>query len=150
MEIVPCSRMGHYFRTLPYSFNGDKQEVKIINNMRTAEVWMDEYKPYFDVVTAGKGLVSKCKSFVGKMDFLFESSSFLAHLKKLKAGDISKRLSLRNRLKCKGFRWYLKNVFPESIMLIGYKVLGQVLKVCSKEKMIAEFECSIYLLRKML
>lgn len=54
MEIVPCSRMGHYFRTLPYTFGGDKQEVKIRNNIRIAKVWMDEYKPYFDVVTARK------------------------------------------------------------------------------------------------
>lgn len=38
LEIVPCSRMGHYFRILPYSFNGDKQAVKIRNNIRTALV----------------------------------------------------------------------------------------------------------------
>lgn len=53
MEIVPCSRVGHFFRTLPYTFNGDKNEVKIRNNIRIAKVWMDEYKPYFDVVTTG-------------------------------------------------------------------------------------------------
>lgn len=50
MEIVPCSRVGHYFRTLPYSFNADKDETKAHNNMRIAEVWMDEYKVYFDAV----------------------------------------------------------------------------------------------------
>lgn len=54
LEIVPCSRMGHYFRILPYSFNGDKQAVKIRNNIRTALVWMGEYKPYFDVITSRK------------------------------------------------------------------------------------------------
>lgn len=69
MEIVPCSRMGHYFRTLPYTFNGDKQEVKIINNMRTAEVWMDEYKPYFDVVTPGKGSFQNVNHLLEKWIF---------------------------------------------------------------------------------
>lgn len=54
LEIVPCSRVGHHFRTLPYSFNGDKNEVKIRNNIRIAKIWMDEYKPYFDVITPRK------------------------------------------------------------------------------------------------
>lgn len=55
MEIVPCSRVGHYFRLLPYSFNAQKKEdVKIRNHMRVATLWMDEYKPYFDVMTPRK------------------------------------------------------------------------------------------------
>lgn len=44
----------------------------------------------------------------------------------MNAGDISERLALRQKLKCKGFHWYLKNVFPESMMLVGYKAIGQV------------------------
>lgn len=50
VEIVPCSRVGHYFRFTPFAFNGDKVEVELHNNIRTAEVWMDQYKIYYDTL----------------------------------------------------------------------------------------------------
>ncbi|XP_031617146.1 polypeptide N-acetylgalactosaminyltransferase 1-like [Contarinia nasturtii] len=102
LEIVPCSRVGHYFRTLPYTFNAaDKSEVKIRNNIRISKVWMDEYKPYFDVVTPPK-------------------------LRNMNVGDLSERMALRNQLRCKSFHWYLENVLPESLMIVGYKQIGQI------------------------
>ncbi|KAG8545456.1 hypothetical protein GDO81_020832 [Engystomops pustulosus] len=57
------------------------------NTKRTAEVWMDEYKNhYYAARPAAQGRPY---------------------------GDIQKRLSLRRSLKCRPFKWYLENVYPE-------------------------------------
>ncbi|XP_013390975.1 probable N-acetylgalactosaminyltransferase 9, partial [Lingula anatina] len=47
LEFIPCSRVGHIFRSShPYTFPGNK-DTHGINSMRLAEVWMDEYKRLF-------------------------------------------------------------------------------------------------------
>jgi hypothetical protein len=47
IEQVPCSRIGHIFRThSPYSFqNGTSTHRK--NSIRLAEVWMDDYNNFY-------------------------------------------------------------------------------------------------------
>ncbi|XP_023340384.1 polypeptide N-acetylgalactosaminyltransferase 5 isoform X2 [Eurytemora carolleeae] len=49
IEIVPCSRVGHVYRTYsPYPWRSDIN-VLVWNPIRVAEVWMDQYKYlYFD------------------------------------------------------------------------------------------------------
>lgn len=47
LEILPCSRVGHLFRTMTYSFDGDKQKITARNNVRLVEVWLDEFKHFF-------------------------------------------------------------------------------------------------------
>ena len=47
LEIIPCSRVGHIFRSFfPYTFPNDK-DTHLINTARLAYVWMDEYKRLF-------------------------------------------------------------------------------------------------------
>ncbi|XP_046905497.1 polypeptide N-acetylgalactosaminyltransferase 14 [Hypomesus transpacificus] len=88
LEIVPCSRVGHVFRKKhPYIFPEGNANTYIKNTRRTAEVWMDEFRLfYYSARPAARG-----KSY----------------------GDIRGREELRKRLKCKTFKWYLDNVYPE-------------------------------------
>ncbi|XP_061651129.1 polypeptide N-acetylgalactosaminyltransferase 16 [Phyllopteryx taeniolatus] len=88
LEILPCSRVGHVFRKRhPYDFPQGNALTYIKNTRRAAEVWMDEYKQYY---------YSARPSAPGKA-----------------FGSIADRLTLRRKLNCKPFRWYMENVYPE-------------------------------------
>jgi len=53
-------------------------------------------------------------------------SCIFAGAKNVAVGDITERLNLRDKLKCKSFRWYLSNVYPDSTMPLDYYFLGDV------------------------
>lgn len=47
LEIIPCSIVGHVFRTKsPHTFPKGTQVI-VRNQVRLAEVWMDDYKEIF-------------------------------------------------------------------------------------------------------
>ena len=88
MIMVPCSKVGHIFRpSHPYDFMGNTGEVVTRNYIRVARVWFDE-----------------------ELDFFFK---IRPHFKDIDVGDISERLAIRERLKCKSYAWFIKTIYPE-------------------------------------
>lgn len=104
LEIVTCSHVGHVFRkATPYTFPGGTGQIINKNNRRLAEVWMDEFKNFFYIISPG----------VTKVDY----------------GDITSRTALRQKLQCKPFSWYLENVYPDSQIPRHYYSLGEIRNV---------------------
>ncbi|KFO23465.1 Polypeptide N-acetylgalactosaminyltransferase 9, partial [Fukomys damarensis] len=102
MEVLPCSRVAHIERTRkPY--NNDIDYYAKRNALRAAEVWMDEFKSHvymaWNIPMTNPGV-----------DF----------------GDVSERLALRQKLKCRSFRWYLENVYPEMRVYNNTLTYGEV------------------------
>ncbi|KAG5833853.1 hypothetical protein ANANG_G00280310 [Anguilla anguilla] len=73
------------------------------NNRRLAEVWMDDFKDFFYIISPG----------VVKVDY----------------GDVSSRKALREALQCKPFSWYLENIYPDSQIPRRYYSLGEIRNV---------------------
>ncbi|CAD5218310.1 unnamed protein product [Bursaphelenchus okinawaensis] len=86
MVDAPCSRVGHIYRckrhgeATPFGF-GDYLSR---NYRRVAEVWMDEYKQH-----------------------LFKRRPGIANAE---PGDMTKMKGIRDKLQCKSFDWFMKNV----------------------------------------
>ncbi|XP_073967520.1 N-acetylgalactosaminyltransferase 6-like isoform X1 [Choristoneura fumiferana] len=84
MVDAPCSRVGHIYRKFAPFPNPNHGDFVGKNYRRVAEVWMDEYSQY-----------------------LYNRRP---HYLDIPTGDISEQKALREKLKCKPFRWFLTQV----------------------------------------
>ncbi|XP_055629133.1 N-acetylgalactosaminyltransferase 6-like [Toxorhynchites rutilus septentrionalis] len=90
MVDAPCSRVGHVYRGFSPFPNPRGVNFVTRNFKRVAEVWMDEYKQY-----------------------LYERNP---QFDKTDAGDLTAQKALREKLKCKSFKWFLEDVAPDLIV----------------------------------
>eukprot|EP00041_Stephanoeca_diplocostata_P021191 m.488500 g.488500 ORF g.488500 m.488500 type:complete len:539 (+) comp21763_c1_seq23:233-1849(+) len=92
LECIPCSRVGHIFRTGKYH-HGQVYPVPghviIKNKLRACKLWLGD--EYFDLCRRNNNPLPK----------------------DVEIGDLSWGYEIQKRLKCKDFKWYLRNVFPE-------------------------------------
>ena len=115
METVPCSRVGHIFRSFsPYQWETDKR-IPEYNYKRVAAVWMDDWAHlYWDRLTIVQSsptvkyipivqVFVVCKHRLGRTGQPVEENvgDF---------GNVEERKALRASLQCKDFGWYISKV----------------------------------------
>lgn len=82
------------FKPFTYSFDGDREKIVQKNCIRIAELWMDEWKRFFLAATY---------SWEFKRTYLNTEER----------ATLEKRKILKEKLKCKPFKWFMENIVPE-------------------------------------
>lgn len=102
VEIVPCSRVFHLFRTSHgYTFPEGKLTTILRNLNRVAAVWMQP----------SRGLhIESSKYLIPPIAFYYSAQQ---EALKVSTGDIYARQLLKERLGCKDFTWFIENIYPD-------------------------------------
>mgnify|MGYP003476943381 CR=1 FL=1 len=88
VEVIPCSVTFHLSRVHRYSHESKGKGGYRWNTDRIAETWLDDnYKKYY--------------------------YKRVGDTKDRNYGDISENLKLKEKLGCKNFTWFVKNVHPK-------------------------------------
>jgi len=113
---VPCSRVGHVYRLAGWHGNPTPSYVPadaiVRNYKRVIETWWGGYNKYF---------------YMRRPD-----------VKKVDAGDLTEQIAIRERLQCRSFDWFMKEIaydvsahFPEVEKPSG--AWGRITNVASKK-----------------
>ncbi|KAK3782729.1 hypothetical protein RRG08_037728 [Elysia crispata] len=84
MVDAPCSRIGHIYRRFAPFPNPGVGDFVGRNYKRVAEVWMDEFA-----------------------DYIYRRRP---HYRNIDAGDLTEQKAIRERLNCKPFSWFMKEI----------------------------------------
>lgn len=90
----PCSRVAHLFKPFAYSFGGHREQIVQKNQMRVAELWMDDWKKFF---------LASTFSWPTKYISFTEEEKM----------SLERRKIMKKNLQCKGFDWFMENIIPE-------------------------------------
>lgn len=102
IKISPCSRVGHIFRkSSPYGFPGGLDRTLFSNLARVALVWLDDWAAFF---------------------FKFNEQPRLVKSRQ----NVTRRLELKKKLRCKNFAWYLENVWPQHFFPTEDRFFGRI------------------------